>query len=196
MSDSGLAARSAGDDHVEYVDIDVPLPEIWTFNGLDTDDRSAAVAELTELLDCQVDDPDAVASSSMDEFLDRVSGGGTPLLIASFREEMDDESILSAALVVAKNSVGGSLDPWRGAYADAVEVTVLGEPALRTFEQSMVQAADLFDEPLTVVTWRYLVPFDARSILMFSFSSPNAELDEELLEHFDEIMAGVEINRG
>ena len=194
MSDRLAATRTADDDRYELVDIDVPLPEIWTFNDLGSDNRSATEAELAELLADKVDDPDAVAASSMDEFLDRVGGGGTPLLIASFREEMDDESILSASLVVAKNDVGGSLDPWRQAYADAVDVTVLGEPALRTYERTMVRAGDLFDDDLTVVTWRYLVPFDARSILMFSFSSPNAELDGELLEHFDDIMADVEFS--
>ena len=76
-------------------------------------------AELVELLDEHVDDPEAVAAASYDEFMERVGGGSTPLLIASFREEMDDGSLLSASLSVTRNEVTGDLDAWSDAYADA-----------------------------------------------------------------------------
>jgi hypothetical protein len=181
------------DDRYTVVDIDIPLPEIWTFSELGTDERTEAETELTTMLADKVDDPAAVATASVDEFMERIGGGSQPLLLGSFREEMDDGSILSASLIVSKNELSGSLDPWRNAYPDAVEVAVMDEVALRTFEQSKVQMPELFDEPLTVCTWRYLVPFDERSILMFTFSSPNHELTEELEDHFGDIMNDVGI---
>ncbi len=186
----------SADDRYALVDIDVPLPEIWTFSTLSADERSDAEAELALLLADKVEDPAAVAEASVIEFFERIGGGGAPLMLASFREVLDDDSVLTASLMVTKNELGGSLEPWRDAYPDAAEMTVDGETALRTFEQSTVAVSGLFDQPLTVSTWRYLVPFDPRSILMFTFSSPNAELGDELSEYFDEIMDDVHVVSG
>ena len=183
----------SADDRYALVDVEVPLPEIWTFSTLGADERSDAEAELARMLADKVDDPAAVAEASVIEFFERIGGGGAPLMLASFREVLDDDSVLTASLMVTKNELGGSLEPWRDAYPDAAEVMVDGETALRTFEQTTVEVTGLFDEPLTVSTWRYLVPFDPRSILMFAFSSPNSELGDELVQHFDEIMDDVQV---
>lgn len=177
---------------VESVDVNVPLPEMWTCSTLGTDELARARADLAEMLGDRVDEPAAVADDSVEEFLAKVGGGSAPIMLASFREEVED-GILAGSMIVARNELGGSLEPWRTAYPDTVDVTVDGGAALRTFEQAKVNAPDLFDEPLTLLTWRYLVPFDDRSILMFTFTSPNAELEDELLEHFDDIMAGVHV---
>jgi len=192
MSDHHSPRARAGVDRFELLDVDVPLPEIWTFHELDADGLRVAEAEVAEMLADKVDDPEAVAAASVEEFMERIGGGARPLLVASFREEMSDGSIFTGSLNVVKNDLGGSLDPWREAYADADDVEVMGESALRTFEQATVQLPGLFDEPLTVCTWRYLVPFDPRSILMFTFSSPNSELADDLVEYFDDIMANVQ----
>jgi hypothetical protein len=175
------------------VDIDVPLPEIWTFEPVDPDRRGVVEAELVELLGEHVDDPEAVAAVAYDEFMERVGAGTAPLLIASFREEMDDGSLLSASLNVTRNEVTGDLDAWSDAFADATELTVAGESALRTFARSTVEVTGLFDEPITVSTWRYVVAFDPRSVLLFTFSSPNSDLDDLFEEHFDAIMSEVHI---
>lgn len=175
------------------VDIEMPLPSIWTFDEVGSERRSEVEAELVELLGDHVEDPAAVAAASYEEFMERVGGGSAPLMVASLREEMDDGSVLSASLTVSKNAVTGDLASWGDAYSDSDAITVADEPALRTFEQATVEATGLFDEPLTVSTWRYVVAFDRQSVLLFSFSSPNAELGDLLVEHFDGIMAGVRI---
>lgn len=126
----------------------------------------------------------------MDQFRERVGGGNTLLLIAGLREELDDGAVLAASLIVTRSDVTGSLESWTEAYGgDAAEVEVLEAPALRIEERSKVNAGELFDEPLEIVTWRYVVPFDAGSVLLFAFSTPNHELADVLLEHFDEIMS-------
>lgn len=181
------------DDRYALVDVEIPLPEIWSFSTLGDDDRSEAEAELALMLDDKVDDPAEVAAASVVEFFERIGGGGAPLMLASFREVLDDDSVLTASLMVTKNDLDGSLDPWRDAYPDAAEVTIDGATALRTFEQTTVEVSGVFDEPITVSTWRYLIPFDPRSILMFAFSSPNSELGGELVQHFDEIMDDVHV---
>jgi serine/threonine protein kinase len=79
------------------------------------------------------------------------------------------------------------------ADADATEPTVAGEPALRTFDRATVEVAGLFDEPVTVSTWRYVFAFDPRSVLLFTFSSPNPDLDDLFEDHFEAIMSGVRI---
>ena len=115
------------------------------------------------------------------------------MFVATLRHEMEDESLLSASLVVTKNDLTGELDPWRDVYEGSDEVTVMDAPALRTFEESHLNAPELFDEPITVRTWRYVVPFDVRSTLLFSFTTPNSELQDSLLAHFETIMERVEI---
>jgi hypothetical protein len=175
------------------VDIEMPLPPIWTFDEVGPERRTDVEAELVELLGDAVDDPAAVAAASYDEFMERVGGGSAPLLVASFREEMDDGSVLSASLTVSKNAVTGDLAAWSDAYPGSDVITVADEPALRAFEQATVEATGLFDEPLTVSTWRYVVAFDRQSVLLFTFSSPNAELGDLLDGHFDGIMADVRI---
>ncbi|MEL6894275.1 MAG: hypothetical protein AAFP84_21970 [Actinomycetota bacterium] len=178
----------------ELVDISIPLTEIWTHHVLGADERANAEAEITSLLAGDVDDPETVAAATMEEFVERIGGGSIPMLVASFREEMDDGSIFAASLVVTKNELSGSLEPWSEAYGDdAVGVDVAGAPALRIDERSRVAAGALFDEPVEILTWRFVVPFDARSVLMFAFSSPNHDLADILLEHVEEIMSGVEI---
>lgn len=175
----------------DLVDLHVPLPEIWEATELSAEERDRATIDLAQMLDGAVDDPDTVAEESVAEFMGRLGGGGRPLLIASMREELDDGSVLAASLTVVRNELGGDLEPWRQAYPGADDVEVMDRPALRAHEETVVRAPDLFDEPLTLVSWRYLVPFDAGSVLMFSFSSPNGELDDLLVDHFDAIMAGV-----
>lgn len=181
----------------ELVDVAVPLPEPWTFHQLGDDDLAATQDELVTLLDGKVDDPRSVAADAMAEFLERIGAGSRPMLLASVREDLGEERILAISLIVTRNELGGSLDPWRDAFQDAedlVEVTVLDEPAVRIASRAMVDAGDLFEEPLQVVTWRYVVPFDDRSVLVFAFSTPNHELDEILLEHVEMIMSGVSIS--
>lgn len=191
MTDADAAADSAP---IEHIDLELELPDTWTITELGESDRDAAEAEMAELLDGKVDDPQAVAESSMIEFFERLgAGGNAPLLFASLRFELDDDSILAASLIVSKNDVAGQLDAWRDAYPDSTDVTVDGEPAVRTFEQSHARVEQLFDEPLTVCTWRYIVPFERSSVLMFSFSSANHELTDILQDHFDEIMSTARI---
>ena len=176
-------------DGIGQVDLELSLPDFWTTIDPSESERETAQAELTELLAGKVDDPDGVAEQSMNDFFERLGvGGNAPQLIASFRLELDDDSVLSASLIVAKNELGGSLDPWSDAYPDHEDVVVDGSEALRTSERSTVQIEQLYDEPLTVCTWRFIVPFDRRSVLTFAFSTPNHELDDLLLDHFDEIM--------
>lgn len=180
-------------DFIELVDITLPLPSIWVANEMGDDQLADTEQELIEMLTGKVDDPESTAKQAMADFLDQVGGGRPPLLLASFREVMDDESLLSATLTVTKNELGGSLEPWRQAYADADDIEVMDAPALRTFETTMLNAPELFDEGVHVLTWRYIVPFDERSILMFAFTTPNHELDDIFLEHFDDIMSEVSI---
>lgn len=170
-------------------DLEVQLPELWTVHTLGDDERAAAIGELTALLDGKVDDPAAVAAESMDEFMVRVGAGSQPVMLASFREALSDESVLCASLIVTHNGLSGSLEPWSEAYGDSAdEIELLGAPALRIEERANVAAGDVFDEAVKIVTWRYVVPVDGRSVAVFAFSTPNHELDELLLTHFDEIM--------
>lgn len=179
----------------ERVHLDLQLPEIWTITDLSDEAQAATEAELAAMLADDVDDPEVVAAASMEEFRERIGGGSTPVLIASLRQELDDGALLAASLIVTKNDLTGSLEPWTEAYGDAaVDVEVLGAPALRIEERSNVNAGELFDGPVQIVTWRYVVPFDARSVLMFAFSTPNHELDELLLEHVEMIMSGVSVS--
>ncbi len=190
MTDHLSTAPEASDT----VDLHVPLPEIWSYFDLGADGRSEATAELAGMLAGKVDDPEAVAAESVTEFLDKVGGGSAPIMLASLRVEMDDGSLLAATMMVTRNDLGASLEPWRAAYADSVDVTVNEAAALRTFEQVHTQVGDLFEGPLTIVAWRYVVPMDDHSVLLFTFSSPNAELAEELLEHFEDIMSEVRVD--
>ena len=180
-------------DRVSLVDIEVPLPELWISNEIDDEGRAATEAELVEMFTGQVDDPETLAAEAYDEFMERIGGGAKPMLVASFREELSDESVLSASLMVAKNELTGSLDQWKTAYADAIEMTVADAPAIRTEEETVLPAGALFLEDVTMVTYRYIVEFDRRSTLLFTFTTPNAELRELLVAHFDEIMTRVTI---
>ncbi len=195
--DAGPAGNRPGS--AGLVDIAIPLADMWTYHELGASERATAESELAEMLADQVDDPEAVASASMDEFMQKLGAGSLPLLVASFREDLNDEdddesAILAASLIVTKNDLSGSLDPWREAYGDdADEVEVLDAPALRIEERMNVKSGDLFAEPVQVVTWRYVVPFGPKSVLLFAFSTPNHELDDLLLAHVDEIMRGVTI---
>jgi len=156
--------------------------------------RAAARAELGEVRDGKVGDPAAVAEASRDEFMGKIGAGSEPIMLASFRESLSDDSVLGASLIVTRNALGGSLEPWSEAYGDnSVEVDVLGAPALRIEERSAIAAGEIFDEPVHIVTWRYVVPVDASSVVLFAFSTPNHELDELLLAHFDEIMQHISI---
>lgn len=185
--------RDTGHDDIE---LDVPLPEFWVAHQFDDDSMAAAEAEFVSMLEGQVEDPVAVAEASIKEFMARMGGGGIPLLYASMRQDFDDDSFLGASLLVAQNTVGGSIAPWREAYPDHDDVLVAGITSLRTFEESTVNAPALTDEPMHIVTWRYIVPFDPRSVLLFTFSSPNEDLREDLEAYFADIMDDVTLDRG
>lgn len=190
MSDITTTPTPAGSG----VRIDVPMPPIWTANEVSEATRGDTERELVDMLTGRVDEPEAVATEAYDEFMQRVGGGATPLLIASFKEELDGGSLITASLMVNRNELTGSLDAWRDAYdGDALELEVSDRPALRTDEATTIPAGALFEDDFTVVTYRYIVEFDRRSTLVFNFTTPNAELKEVFAEHFDEIMARVTI---
>lgn len=177
------------------VRIDVPMPPIWTANEVSEATRGDTERELVEMLTDKVDEPEAVATEAYDEFMRRVGGGATPLLIASFNEELDGGSRITASLMVNRNELTGDLDAWGHAYdGDALELEVSDRPALRTEEATTIPAGALSEDELTFVTYRYIVEFDRRSTLVFNFTTPNAELKEIFAEHFDEIMARVTID--
>ena len=190
---TSTGAASTVSEPTVLLDIELQLPEIWSFHELDATTLARTEGEIAEMLAGKVDDPAVVAHDSVEEFMNQAGGGGEPLLLAGFREEMDDGSMLTASLTVSKNGLGGSLEPWRDAYPDADDVEVLGDEALRTFEQTVAHVPELFEEPLTMLTWRYIVPFDVRSVLLFAFTTPNAELDDLMLDHFEFIMSGLTI---
>lgn len=191
MSDISTTPTSAA----RGIRVDVPMPEFWTANEVSEATRGETERELVDMLAGKVEEPEALATEAYDEFMQRVGGGAQPLLIASFNEELDGGSRITASLMVNRNELTGSLDSWRNAYdGDALELEVSDRPALRTEESTIIPAGALFEDELTVATYRYIVEFDRRSTLVFNFTTPNAELKEIFAEHFDEIMARVTID--
>ncbi len=173
-------------------DVRVPLPPIWGAHVIDEEKRISTEAEIAEILEGKVDDPEAMAAAQWDDYMQRAGGGTAPLFIASFREDFEDESTLAATMTVIHNQAG-DLETWAEAFEDAEPCTVSDRDAVLTYEATTVGIPGLADEPITVCTWRWIVDFDETSTVVFSFSSPNHELQKQLYDHYESIMADVTI---
>lgn len=179
-------------DPIDPVDIDIQLTEHWTAHRLDDEATAQAIEQIAAALADQVDDATGVARDTYAEFLLRIGGGGDALFYASLDEELDD-TVLAATLTVTRNDLTGDLDAWRDVYEASIDTEVAGAEAIRVVEDTTVQAEELFDEPITICSWRYVVAFGPSSVLIFAFSTPNHELREEFEEHIEAIMAHVTI---
>lgn len=173
--------------------VSVPFPGFWRHNAITPDTRAETEHDLVELLGDRVADPEAVASDMYASFMGKVESTGSPVMIASFAEELPDGKALAASLTVTHNELTGSLDQWRAVYGEVEELTVADRAAIRVVEESAVPAGIVSEEELTIVGYRYIVQVDDHSMLLFNFSTPNSALADLMLDHFESIMAGVTI---
>lgn len=174
-------------------DVRMALPSYWVSHVIDDDTRATTEAEIAEILEGKVDDPEATATATWDEYMAHFGAGNEPLFIANLRHEFEDETVMTATLTAMHNGVVGDLETWADAYGDAQTCTVDGRDALLTFETTTVQVGELIEEPLTMCTWRWIVLLDESSTALFSFTTPNHELAEPLFGHFETIMADVRL---
>jgi len=174
-------------------DVRMAMPSFWVSHIIDDETRASTEAEMAEMLEGKVEDPEATASATWDEYMAQFGAGNEPLFIANLRHEFDDETVMTATLTAMHNELVGDLETWADAYEDAQACTVDGRDALLTFEATTVQVGELIEEPLTMCTWRWIVSIDESSTALFSFTTPNHELAEPMFGHFETIMADVRI---
>lgn len=173
-------------------ELTVPLPPAWDRAGFVGAPRDAAVQRLGEEIAALGATPTVGVDQMLDEFARFVGAGSDPLMTAWLHLVDEDDEHLGANLVVVRNSVSGELGTWSETFPDAVGLELAGRPALKIRSESEVSGGP-FARPAVLVTWRYVLPLDDESVLLFTFTSLNAAVAEVLDEYFDRIMAAVTI---